>query len=572
MKTILKLIVFFVTTSLFAQDPNAPSDFVDGIKLSTANQVTTADRVPVIDTDLKVNSWISSADLLDGLVSGSGTVNYLAKFTAAGTVGDSQVYDNGISVGIGTATPSTNALLDVKGTVKFGATSPFEIYLGSDGAVGGFVRGKESGFAFPNNDSIIPINGLGVATDGIMDIGSLINKFDTLFANAVQMAGPDQSFFVEDIGIRVITRNASLNIAADSRNDGELFQQWVFDPANPADYLLNLKQTVTAGNVRYNFSMVNDGVAYDDVLVLDKGKVGFGTDNPTAQNEILNEDPTLDFLKISSSEASKGDILTVEASTGKVIVNTNLSLSDTGVQSRITSTNEILVSGPEIELNSGEINLLSTAVRIGSVTPPNAEQFAVSGSTFMGGSLEVAGSFKDSNSSAGLTGQVLTSTVTGTAYSEGGLSYGRQGYSLTQQLLVTPNVLQPVIVEVSTLNNAFIANGTNTEFEATISGVYRLESIPQFISGSGGDATIEQLWQVDTGAGFVTDPQSVIQTTFGTNTEGTISCVTVVALNVGDKVRAMWASDNTNTQVNALTTITGNTAPAVQQFITFTGK
>jgi hypothetical protein len=39
-------------------------------------------------------------------IAGSGTLNRLAKFTAAGTVGDSQVFDNGTNVGIGTDSPA----------------------------------------------------------------------------------------------------------------------------------------------------------------------------------------------------------------------------------------------------------------------------------------------------------------------------------------------------------------------------------------------------------------------------------------------------------------------------------
>mgnify|MGYP007047322321 CR=1 FL=1 len=101
--------------------------------------------------------------------------------------------------------------------------------------------------------------------------------------------------------------------------------------------------------------------------------------------------------------------------------------------------------------------------------------------------------------------------------------------------------------------------------------MYRLEAIPQFING-GGDSKIEQCWQIDTGGGFVTDPQSVIEDTFKKDTEGVISCVTSLSLNVGDKVRAMWASDNNNTEINTLITVTGNTAPSVQHFITFIGK
>jgi hypothetical protein len=40
-------------------------------------------------------------------VTGTGTTNYLPKFTGASTIGDSQIFDNGTNVGIGTASPTT---------------------------------------------------------------------------------------------------------------------------------------------------------------------------------------------------------------------------------------------------------------------------------------------------------------------------------------------------------------------------------------------------------------------------------------------------------------------------------
>ncbi|MDP3794713.1 MAG: hypothetical protein Q8R13_02165, partial [bacterium] len=43
---------------------------------------------------------------------GGGTVNYISKFTGSGTLGNSQIFDNGSSVGIGTASPGAG--LDVR--------------------------------------------------------------------------------------------------------------------------------------------------------------------------------------------------------------------------------------------------------------------------------------------------------------------------------------------------------------------------------------------------------------------------------------------------------------------------
>ncbi len=49
-------------------------------------------------------------------ITGSGTTNYIPKFTGAHSLGNSQIYDNGTNVGIGTSSPSTK--LDVSGAVR----------------------------------------------------------------------------------------------------------------------------------------------------------------------------------------------------------------------------------------------------------------------------------------------------------------------------------------------------------------------------------------------------------------------------------------------------------------------
>ena len=50
-----------------------------------------------------------------GINTGSGTANYLPKYTAATTFGNSLIYDNGSSVGIGTASPTAGFQLQVTG-------------------------------------------------------------------------------------------------------------------------------------------------------------------------------------------------------------------------------------------------------------------------------------------------------------------------------------------------------------------------------------------------------------------------------------------------------------------------
>lgn len=79
---------------------------------------------------------LSSADwtTFNGKVGGSGTTNYVSKFTASGTIGNSQIFDNGTDVGIRTASPSSTLEL-------YKSSGPNYLYLtnGASGSLNGVL-------------------------------------------------------------------------------------------------------------------------------------------------------------------------------------------------------------------------------------------------------------------------------------------------------------------------------------------------------------------------------------------------------------------------------------------------
>jgi hypothetical protein len=100
----------------FRLDVNGTARIVGATRID--NLAGTGTRMVVADAN-----GVMSTQALG--IAGSGTLNRLAKFTAAGTVGDSQVFDNGTNVGIGTTTLSEkvnidgNVLLRSAGGIKF---------------------------------------------------------------------------------------------------------------------------------------------------------------------------------------------------------------------------------------------------------------------------------------------------------------------------------------------------------------------------------------------------------------------------------------------------------------------
>jgi hypothetical protein len=107
------------TNAGFRLDVNGTARIVGATRID--NLAGTGTRMVVADAN-----GVMSTQALG--IAGSGTLNRLAKFTAAGTVGDSQVFDNGTNVGIGTDSPSL--LFSVLN--KVGIDNDGRLFWGSD--------------------------------------------------------------------------------------------------------------------------------------------------------------------------------------------------------------------------------------------------------------------------------------------------------------------------------------------------------------------------------------------------------------------------------------------------------
>jgi hypothetical protein len=118
-----------------------------GYGLTKSSQSLLVDTA-AIATRARVQKGIDSLgaakqNVLTNPVTGTGTTNYVAKFTGTSAIGNSQIFDNGTNVGIGTTSPTRKlhlvsaSSIDVGVTVTGGATSLFGA-AGGEGYAGTF--------------------------------------------------------------------------------------------------------------------------------------------------------------------------------------------------------------------------------------------------------------------------------------------------------------------------------------------------------------------------------------------------------------------------------------------------
>ena len=99
--------------------------FVNGSKLTSSEFTATNGTTFVLTVASTVGDQVQSINYTASVngISGAGTANYVPKFTASGTIGNSLIYDNGTNVGIGNTSPAY--ALDVTGTARISGAATF---------------------------------------------------------------------------------------------------------------------------------------------------------------------------------------------------------------------------------------------------------------------------------------------------------------------------------------------------------------------------------------------------------------------------------------------------------------
>jgi hypothetical protein len=331
---------------------------------SPLSRSTNTISIPAATTS--VNGYLTSTDwtTFNNKVGGSGTTNYVTKFTGSTAIGNSQIFDNGTNVGIGTSTP--NEKLSVIGAVfagngmiiqgysagasglnvEMGVTggyAQFNSYnrtssaygqfrldgstillnTGSGGSIGinttnptykldtiGVVRAT-AGFQFGGSD--------GVVSQGQLTISSSNTYFDYLgFLAFRQNFGSSESMRITSAGnVGIGTSSPATkfhvyggNITIDNPSGTD--SQIIFAKAGVSKYELYYENV---GNSLFIYDRSSSAYRF---FINSSGNVGIGTNSPGAKLEVYVNDNSLTGAKVTNVSSGAGAAAITNYSNGTV--------------------------------------------------------------------------------------------------------------------------------------------------------------------------------------------------------------------------------------------------------------
>lgn len=141
------------------------------------------------------NTFNGKQNALTNPITGTGTTNYLPKFTGTSAIGNSLIYDNGTNIGIGTTSPSYK--LDVAGVGRFLGSIPLTLER-SGSTKYTFSLGASDDFYINNVN--IGTTPLTILSSGNVGIGTTTPNYSATNRRVLDINGTSQSMLALSVG------------------------------------------------------------------------------------------------------------------------------------------------------------------------------------------------------------------------------------------------------------------------------------------------------------------------------------------------------------------------------------
>lgn len=302
---------------------------------------------------------------------GTGTTNYVPKFTGSSTLGNSQIFDNGTNVGIGTTTPPYK----------------FSVYDTSDGVVGHFGGGVSNYtlISFRSNEANVYSTSLGSYNSGML---FRTGATDRMYINSGGKVGigttsPTGKLSILDGYYNTFFSDTSsqygsgLILSGDAGSDQRSWRTFVKN----GNGSVALTFEVSTNGTSYGNSPI--GLTYAERMrITSGGNVGIGTTAPTFKLDILSSGAN---TRINSADANGSYLVFANNGTAKAYIGSAYHLfgspynvaNDLGLRSDAamsfstggTPVRMRITSGGNVGIGTtNTIHQLSVASKIGGAT------------------------------------------------------------------------------------------------------------------------------------------------------------------------------------------------------------
>jgi hypothetical protein len=209
------------------------------------------------------------------LITGSGSANYISKWTSASTLGNSIIYDNGTNVGIGTISPAYK--LDVSGDARITGT----LYAN---AISGTYTGTINAANVSSGQFGANTGGGDYYFPGNVGIGTTAPRYKLDVSGDVRFTGTNYVGGHVYVGGYVIITNPDPYVRVDANN------KWLvlsggngWTPAGATIVLRGVSASYNTGGIEFYGA---DGTTRN--LIISNLNVGIGTTNPGGYKLYVN--------------------------------------------------------------------------------------------------------------------------------------------------------------------------------------------------------------------------------------------------------------------------------------------